>query len=204
MTIHLPQVPSASKATLAQSLAERRSQRQYSGAAIDQPQLAQLLWAAQGRTGEQGQCTTPSAGAQYSMAVFVAVGRVTGVPAGAYRYHAAANALEPVLAGDVRERLCAAALDEQPWVAQAAAILVLAADLDAMQAHFHEQPPQGRRGERYAYLEAGAMAQNVCLQATALDLAAVLVGGFDDAAVGTILALADSQRPAALLCIGRP
>ena len=193
----------AAKATLNQALAERRSLRQYADAEIGQPQLAQLLWAAQGLTGEDGQSTSPSAGAQYPIEILVVAGRATDVAAGVYRYRVNRHELELTREGDIRSQLCAAALAEQPWVAEAAIVLVPVADLTAMQAHFQEQPPAGKRGERYAYLEAGAMAQNICLQATGLNLGAVLVGGFDDDAVGAALNLGDGQRATALICIGQ-
>jgi nitroreductase len=71
-----------------------------------------------------------------------------------------------------------------------------------MQDHFHEQPPCGKRGDRYVLLESGAIAQNVHLLATALELGAVLVGGFDDNMVTRALDLPRNIKPTALICIG--
>ena len=73
-----------------------------------------------------------------------------------------------------------------------------------MQSHFTEQPPQGRRGERYVFLEAGAMAQNITLQAQALGLGAVIVGGFDDSRVSALLQFKAPQQPVLMLCLGLP
>ena len=202
MPIPLPPAQALSSTTLTQALAARRSRRQYGDGDIDLRHLAQLLWAAQGSTGDGRQCTAPSAGAQYPMETRVVAGRVEDLAAGVYRYRAASHQLEALLDGDLRQQLCAAALEEQPWVAQAALVLALVADVEAMQLHFAEQPPRGERGERYVYLEAGAMAQNIALQATALGLGAVLVGGFDDDAVAAVLDLPAGHRAGALLCIG--
>jgi nitroreductase len=53
-------------------------------------------------------------------------------------------------------------------------------------------------------LEAGAVTENVYLQTTALGLATVLVGSFDDARLTTDLPLADGQRPLGLMPLGAP
>ena len=73
-----------------------------------------------------------------------------------------------------------------------------------MNAHFGQQPPEGQRGTRYSYIETGAAAQNVHLQATALGLGMVLVAGFDDHAVSRALSLPAHLSPTALLCLGHP
>ena len=52
--------------------------------------------------------------------------------------------------------------------------------------------------------EAGHAAQNILLQATALGLAAVPVGGFDPTAVARLLALPPGQTVLYLLPIGEP
>jgi SagB-type dehydrogenase family enzyme len=62
----------------------------------------------------------------------------------------------------------------------------------------------GARAERYVAMEAGHAAQNVLLQAVALDLAGVPVGAFDDATVRRLLGLADGEAPLYLLPVGHP
>ena len=132
MTIRLPQVPSPAPASLPQTLADRRSLREYAKTEIELRQLAQLLWATQTITGEQGQRVTPSAGAQYPMEVLVVAGLVADTVAGLYRYHPDRHELEGAIGGDIRAGLCAAALEQQPWVEQAPVTLALVADLDAI------------------------------------------------------------------------
>lgn len=51
-------------------------------------------------------------------------------------------------------------------------------------------------------MEAGHAAQNVCLQATALDLGTVVVGAFDDASVKRTLNLRTDEEPLYLLPVG--
>ena len=53
-------------------------------------------------------------------------------------------------------------------------------------------------------VEAGHAAQNLLLQATALQLGATAVGAFDDAEVKARAALADAAQPLLLILVGRP
>jgi len=80
--------------------------------------------------------------------------------------------------------------------------VVVMADMASMTAHFADQPPPSERGARYAWIETGALTQNIHLQATGLGLGVVLVGGFDDARVQATLPECALQ-PTALLCVGR-
>jgi len=62
----------------------------------------------------------------------------------------------------------------------------------------------GERGMQYVFMEAGHAAQNVCLQAVALDLGTVTIGAFDEDEVRTILNLPEHEIPLYLLPVGRP
>ena len=55
----------------------------------------------------------------------------------------------------------------------------------------------------YVWLEAGHAAQNLLLQATALDLRAVPVGAFRDEAVQRLLQLDRGEQPLYLLPVGK-
>lgn len=189
---------------LNRAIACRRTRREFGNGPLSLQHIAELLWAGQGMTGEGRSRTAPSAGAQYPLALYLAVGSVEEMLAGVYRYAAERHALRRESPQDARPRLGAAALGEQPWVEQAAAVLVIAADLAGMARHFHAQPPEGQRGARYAHMEAGAVAQNIHLTATALDLGLVLVAGFDDEQVAQAMGFGDDLSPLAMLCIGLP
>jgi nitroreductase len=52
-------------------------------------------------------------------------------------------------------------------------------------------------------MEAGHAAQNLCLQAAALDLKAVVVGAFEDEAVRRIALLPPGEEPLYLVPVGR-
>jgi nitroreductase len=62
----------------------------------------------------------------------------------------------------------------------------------------------GKRGEQYVDNEVGLAAENVLLQATALELGAVIVGAFEENRVRRLLAIATEEVPACLLPVGRP
>jgi SagB-type dehydrogenase family enzyme len=62
----------------------------------------------------------------------------------------------------------------------------------------------GSRAGRYVALEAGHCAENLLLQATALDLGGVSVGAFTDGEVRDILELASGVTPYYLIPVGRP
>ena len=62
----------------------------------------------------------------------------------------------------------------------------------------------GGRGVRYVHMEVGHTAQNVCLQATALGLGAVVVGAFEDGPLKRVLGLARDEEPLALVPVWRP
>ena len=202
MSIKLPTPNTASSMSLDTAIAQRRSCRSFTTTPLELITISKLLWAMQGITGEQGQRAAPSAGAQYPSHVYLAAGNVTGLSAGIYRYHCAGHRLEIIHDGDSRESLADAALEYQPWVKEAAVVVALTADVSAMYAHFLDQPPQGQRGDRYIYLEAGAITQNAALQAANLNLGAVLVGGFDDDKTHQCLQLPQGLAVTALVCIG--
>lgn len=163
-------------------LLRRRSTRDFQAIPLELAQLSRLVWAAQGTTGG-GHRSGPSAHALYPMTLTVIAGHVQGLAAGVYRYDTERHALTRTAEGDHRERVAATSLADRSWLPGAAALLLLSGDLDAAARHFADQPPKGRRGRRYVWLEAGHASQNVYLQAAEDGLGAVLVAGFDDDAL---------------------
>jgi len=182
-------------------LAARRSRRDFAPGTLPRQALEGVLRAGLGQAGES-QLTAPSAGALYPLHLFVAAGSVEDLEPALYRWHdrTGFDTLHPD--SDLRAALEDAALEEQPWVGRAPAVIVIAADLAAANAAFHEQQPDGRRGERYAAMETGAVAQSFYLAAETLGLAGVLIGGIDDAATGDALKLPDGLTPLALFLLG--
>jgi len=182
--------------SLEQAISFRRSIRSFSGEFLTLDEIAQLLWAAQGVTGDNGLRAAPSAGATYPLETYVVSGTVTGLEPGVYYYEQAAHALSLKLPGDLRAELSDNALG-QPCVRDAAAVLVLAAVYERTTGQY------GERGNMYVHIDVGHAAQNVLLQATAIGLAAVPAGAFKTRTVRAQLGLPEEQIPLYLIPVGR-
>jgi len=182
---------------LEQALARRRSVRSYGAQPLALAAVSQLLWAAQGSTGSGGRRTAPSAGALYPLELHLVAMRVEGLHAGGHRYLPATHALLSSSAEFTASNLQQAALGQQA-VGAAAAVVVITA-VEARTAGRY-----GARAGRYVAFEAGAASQNLALQAAALGLGTVVIGGFDDAAVARALRLPPGEQPFVLMPIGVP
>lgn len=180
----------------------RRSTRAYAARPLTPAQAGQLLWAGQGVVAAEGRRTVPSAGAEYPLTLWLAVREVQGLQEGLYRYNPANHVLSLERNGALATALAEVALEEQPWLSAAPAVILVSGDAASIGYHFAEQPPKGQRGARYFAMETGAAAQNIALQATALGLGAVLVGGFDDEGLGRLLGLGEGEDPLAMLAVG--
>jgi len=194
--ISLPEPVTSGDNSLEALLHQRRSVREYQGAALDLSAIGQLLWAAQGVTDPQGFRTAPSAGALYPLELYVVAGNVDSLSPGVYHYHPDKHRLQQTEAGDLRHKLTRAAF-AQPWVKTAAAVVVVTAVYERTTRKY------GERGIRYVHMEVGHAAQNLFLQAEALGLAMVVVGAFEDDAVATALKLPTDMQPLMLIPVAR-
>lgn len=194
--IKLPEPRQDSDVSIEQSLLNRRSCRSYTGEPITLQELSQLLWAAQGITDPRGYRTAPSAGALYPLEVYVVAGNVQNLAAGVYRYKPLEHELIPLIHGDKRNELANAAL-RQPWVKEGALDIVFTAVYKRTTVKY------GDRGIKYVHIEAGHAAQNLCLQAAAMELGVVTVGAFHDEQVVKVLNLPDTEQPLYIIPVGR-
>lgn len=190
--------------TFKQTLERRRSGRDFSPEPVPRALLARLIWAGQGISGDSGKRTAPSAHALHPLSLYISAGHISDLAPGVYRATAGEDDLALHMAADVRGDLERAALEEQPWIGAAAGIITIAADLVAATTAFADQPPYGARGNRYVHIEAGAVAQNIALQAAEEGLACVLVAGFKDEATADVLALQPPIAPILHMCFGWP
>lgn len=189
--------------TLQNALQHRRSVRSFAEREVPRFALEAVLWAAQGVTNADGRRTAPSANALHPLSLKVAVAHVTGLSPGLYAVGAdGAPAL--IDESDRRPALAEAAIGDQPWVAEAPVVIAVCADFFAPAQAFVDQPPYGYRGGRYVHIEAGAVAQNMHLQAVAAGMGGVLVAGFHDAVAARALGVAPPIAPVCLFCMGVP
>jgi len=190
--VALPAPAMEGKMSLEQAIAKRRSARHFTEQALTVKEIGQLCWAGQGITdAKRGLRAAPSAGALYPIELYVATAE------GVDRYLPGKHELERHLVGDHRKALQEAASGQQA-VAAAPACIVIAGQFERSARKYHD------RAERYCWLEAGHVAQNILLQATALDLAGVPVGGYDDTKTVEALKLTKGWRVLYLLPIGHP
>jgi SagB-type dehydrogenase family enzyme len=194
-TVQLPQPRLAGTISLEEAILKRRSIRRFADAPLAIAEVGQLLWAAQGVTSPKGLRAAPSAGALYPLELYLVAGRVTGLPAGIYHYHPESHSLTPVDISDRRGQLSVAG--HQSAIKDAPASLVFAAVFERTKKKY------GERGIRYVQMDAGHAAQNVYLQAVALDLGTFVIGGFDDEAVAKTLSLPSAGEPLAIMPVGR-
>jgi len=177
--------------SLEETLARRRSVRNFTGEELTLEEISQLLWAAQGITAGWGGRTAPSAGALYPLEVYVAT------PSGLYHYVPQGHQVIIESQDDLRLKLWEVAL-KQDAIREAPAVFVVTAVYERTAKKY------GGRAERYVKLEAGHACQNVLLQAVALDLGAVPIGAFYDDQVQAVLSLPPDHEPLYLIPVGHP
>lgn len=190
------EVAAVKTASLEELLRQRRSIRDYTDAPLTKDEVMKLLWAGQGITTAWGFRTAPSAGALYPLELYVVAGNVDNLAPGVYKYEPKENKLTLVKEGDARASLAAASLG-QSCVRDGAINIVIAAVYKRTTAKY------GSRGERYVHIEVGHAAQNICLQATALDLGLVTIGAFEDTAVAKIIGMSADEVPLYVIPVGR-
>lgn len=189
-TRQLPPPRTDSDVSVEQAMAERGSVRAFLDRQVSWADLGQLLWAAQGDRDVGGR-TVPSAGGLYPLEVFVVRGD------GVWHYRPAPHAVGQVRAGDLREQLAVAALDQRAFHAAPAVLAIVGVD-DRSTGKYRD------RGHQYVVMESGHAMQNVLLQATALGLGAVPTGAFHDDDLAAILDLPAGWRPLYLVPVGHP
>lgn len=195
--VPLPAPARSGRMSLEEALQRRRSLRTHAARGLGLGEVAQLLWAAQGRTDAQGRRSAPSAGGLYPLEVLLVAGAVDGLAAGLYRYRSDDHRLQALAAGDLRAAL-AASTRAQGWAAEAPMQLIVTADPRQTTARY------GDRAGRFVAIEVGHAAQNVYLQATALGLGTVVIGAFDEARLAAALELPAGRVPMVLMPVGAP
>ena len=164
-------------------LDDRRSLRNYSGAAMTQAQLAFMLWSTQGVQSMRGEVATfrtvPSGGARHPFETYIAVQAVEGLEPGLYRY----LPMENVGSKKVKiERLCAiddyankitAMVAGQAWAAKAPVILYYSCVAYRAEWRYHEA------AHRVVLIDLGHVGQNAMLSAEALGLGSCCMAAYD-------------------------
>ena len=188
----LPPPGSRGRISVEEAIGQRRSVREFTDRCLTLEEIGQLCWAGQGITDRgRGYRAFPSAGALYPIELYV----VTAERVDHYRPQD--HSLECHVTGDLRRALQRACLDQEA-IGGAPACMVIAAMVERTACKY------GPRAERYCFMEAGHVAQNILLQATALHLAGVPIGAFEDEKVDAALKMPRGRHVLYLLPIGHP
>lgn len=193
--ITLPEPLFKGKILTEEALKRRRSVREYQDKPLTLEEISQLLWAAQGITGEYGMRTSPSAGALYPIELYIVAGRVDGLAAGIYRYRPKGHELQKIAEGDKRGDLYQAALEQESLRDGAAAVVIAAV-------YGRTTRKYGGRGIMYVHMEVGGVAENIYLQAVSLGIGTVFLGAFDDEMVKKVVNMAEGEEPLAIMPLG--
>jgi SagB-type dehydrogenase family enzyme len=186
---HRPETPLPAPGRPAVALSEvldaRRSGRDFGSVPVALAQLSTVLAAAYGeRPAEEGRRPrfrrSPSAGALYPLEVFAFLIECSDAAPGLYHFDPERHALESVRPLD-REALHEAFVGD---AVQGCHVVVALAGI-----FWRSRFKYGLRGYRFTLLEAGHVAQNLLLTATALGLPAVPLGGFYDLRLNRVLQL---------------
>lgn len=189
-SVALPPPATRGSVSLEEALARRRSIREFAPAPLTQAELSQLLWAAQGLTGTGGHRTAPSAGALYPVELYVAT------PEGLFQYVPEGHRIARRIDHDVRDALRRAALGQES-VGEAPAVFAITAVPARTEVKYGPS-----RTPRYLAMEAGHIAQNILLEATAMGLGGVPAGAFDDEKLARALDLPSGQVALYLVPVG--
>lgn len=138
--------------------------------------------------------TVPSAGGLFPLELYVVIQSVEGIADGLHHYAVRRHCLELVKTGSLFAEQHGVLLAD-PFVRDANVVVFIAAVFGRTQKKY------GPRGYRYILLEAGHVAQNLCLSATERGLGSLCMGGFMDSKLNRFLGL-DGVREAAVYGVG--
>jgi SagB-type dehydrogenase family enzyme len=186
----LPEPKAKGSISLEETIMKRRSKRSFTSQDLTWEQISQLLWAAQGITEKRkGFRAAPSAGALFPLEIYLVTKE------GIFHYNPEQHEVEQTSVGDLRPRLCHAALNQE-WIEEAPFSIIISAVYQRTESVY------GQRGARYVHIEIGHVAQNIHLQAVALGLDSAPLGAFQDKEVQRCLSLPQDQQPLYIIPVG--
>jgi SagB-type dehydrogenase family enzyme len=173
----------------------RRSIRDYLPAPLPLQDLANLLWATQGITGDSSSPwyrTAPSAGALHPIDTYLVIHKVKDLEPGIYSLRLPEFALEMEKSGDFSQQIAHAALDQE-MARSAAVVFVWVAVIHRSRQKYRQ------RAYRYIYLDCGHIGQNLYLAATALGLGCCGIAAFFDEEVNALVGVEGREKTAIYL-----
>lgn len=187
--IDLPASLSPLPVNLGEAILNRSSALSLAPASITLQNLAALLQYSYGITRPNVPAAfprqfraVPSAGGLYPLEVFFHNTSVEDIGQGLFHYHPTENAVRLLIKGNHTDRL-ATAMAQSELANGASLVVFLTAVFERSVVKY------GERGYRFTLLEAGHVAQNLCLLSSAMGLGCVTIGGFVDRIIDDFLGL---------------
>jgi len=188
-------LPRPGSSALMDLLAHRHSYREFAQREMPLDHASALLASGYGaivppRVGGQTpflRRTVPSAGGLFPLELYLFTQRVQGLDDGLYHYDVVAHSLHQLRRENLFPTL-EPMFYAYPFMKDANAVIAMAAVFLRTQAKY------GPRGYRYILLEAGHVAQNICLRAMELGLESLCMGGFLDSALNELLGLRPKEE----------
>ena len=204
LAYELPSPKTDGNVSVERALKNRRSQRRFVDKAISAEQLSQILWAAYGITQpipdrpalRGGLRAAASAGALYPFEIYAIIGKVDGVEPGVYKYISEEHKIVRTIDKDLREEFSKVSLN-QAHIKEAPVSIFYSAIYSRMTKKYGD-----RGGDRYVCMDLGHSAQNVYLQAEALNLGTCAIGAFSDDKVAELFQLPEEEVPLYIMPVG--
>lgn len=165
--------------TLADSLARRRSDRDFSKKTVTLKKLSDLLHFSAGLNPDRrgGLRFYPSGGSKYPLEVYL-ISLNTELVDGLYHYSVVDHLLEELL---TFKKFDAGLYFHQVWIKKSAFVILFTAVFDRV------IPFYGERGYKNILLETGHLAQNFYLNSSAMGLGCCAIGGYVDDKINRLL-----------------
>jgi SagB-type dehydrogenase family enzyme len=204
--ITLPEPKFDGSVSVEKALKGRRSIRKYLTTPLTLAEVSQILWSAYGITKTApnlpaflrgGLRTAASAGALFPLDIYLVAFSVDGLDPGIYYYNSEKHTLERIAKGDRRKEISEANYNQSHFTTTTA-VLVYSAVFERTTKKY------GTRGrERYVCMDLGHSAENVYLQAFALDIGTCAIGAFDDLALKKAVGMTQVEEPLYVMPLGK-
>jgi SagB-type dehydrogenase family enzyme len=199
--IDLPRARTEFELSLAETMEGRVSARGMAPVRLTLQQLGTLLHYCYGVTRKNEDTefprpfrVVPSGGALYPLEIYFHSTRIEELESGLYHYNPMRNSLRFLRYGDDSRRL-SDALVQRNLALDTSLLIFITALFDRSAFKY------GDRGYRFALLEAGHVAQNLALTATAMKLNCLTIGGYADRQIDDLLGI-DGVSHSAIYMVG--
>ncbi len=191
--IPLPESFANFESSLLETIINRKTPTEIQSGTLSLEQLRTILYCGYGITRDNTEDsyinrpfrTVPSGGALYPLELyFYTAGGIDGLAAGIYHYTPTKNGLQLIKPGNFDQELEKTLVDfQRHLVAQTTLLIFITAAFNRSIFKYRD------KGYRFCMLEAGHVAQNINLAATALNQAVINIGGYHDRLIDRFLHL---------------